>query len=62
MEIRKVTKHFYSFSVLSFLLICAPSPAQKVINPSTWDSFVAGSENSVLCDTFKVQSFIPASA
>ncbi|MDR2968724.1 MAG: hypothetical protein LBV32_03855, partial [Tannerellaceae bacterium] len=40
----------------------APSPAQKVINPSTWDSFVAGSENSVLCDTFKVQSFIPASA
>lgn len=58
MEIKKATQYFYSFSTLSFLLICAPSSAQE-INPSTWYSFVMGSSNTILRDTFKLQTFMP---
>jgi hypothetical protein len=61
MEIKKATQYFYSFSILSFSLICAPSSAQE-IDPSTWNSFVAGSENTILRDTFKVQTFAAISS
>lgn len=63
MEIKLTTKRFYLFSVLLFLLICAPAPAQKQANidPSAWDSFIAGTGNTTLCDTFKVQTFTASS-
>lgn len=41
---------------LAFLLLSVFSQAQ-VTNPSTWSTFVEGAENSILSDTFRLQTF-----
>jgi len=56
MKVKKTTFGFYSFSVILLLLICIHSSAQDT-NPSTWNSFVSGSGNTIIRDTFKVQTF-----
>ncbi|MDF9829190.1 T9SS type A sorting domain-containing protein [Parabacteroides sp. PF5-6] len=56
MKTKKAIPRFYLLLVLLLLLIYKHSPAQD-INPSTWQSFVAGSSNPTVRDTFKVQAF-----
>lgn len=56
METKKTISRFYLLLVLLLLLIYKHSTAQN-INPSTWQSFVTGSSNPIVRDTFRVQTF-----